>query len=198
MASSSSSSSIISGLGLGLSIKRKPKSKPNPNQVQVPVATNLTSSSGFVGLSLNSKRMVRFLISFSSHLPLPPTPSSTSTRLPDFRTATLQIIEDNIEKFSTVSRLIDGAGLLPPTSLKDIEKCFVALLNTQDCVGEMHEYIKNGRYGFLGPACCEHVTEIKDKCWPTLVHLNPLFPPAITSYCVRFKGPFKVPTSKTP
>ncbi|KAK6934085.1 Uncharacterized protein family UPF0114 [Dillenia turbinata] len=90
--SSSSSSSIISRLGLGLS------TKPNPYRVQVPVATKLTSCSGCVALSLNSKRMVGFPISSFSSSSSSHDPSSTSTKLPDSRTATLQTIEDNIEK----------------------------------------------------------------------------------------------------
>ncbi|KAK2635951.1 hypothetical protein Ddye_030743 [Dipteronia dyeriana] len=75
----------------------------------------------------------------------------------------------------------------PPLFGKDPEvvKCLSTLHNVKGCFQEIITSFLSHQVKLIGPACCEALNEVDDKCWPKLFPFDPFFPTLLKNYCAK-------------
>ncbi|KAH9805145.1 hypothetical protein WN944_002547 [Citrus x changshan-huyou] len=72
-------------------------------------------------------------------------------------------------------------GLLPP--LKGADQCWLPLTNIPDCHSEIFRSLSSGHVSNIGPACCNGINQVTDKCWSKMLPFHPTFPSSLKQFC---------------
>lgn len=72
-------------------------------------------------------------------------------------------------------------GILPP--LKGAEQCWLPLTNIPDCHSEIFRSLSSGHVSNIGPACCNGINQVTDKCWSKMLPFHPTFPSSLKQFC---------------
>ncbi|CAN8243725.1 unnamed protein product [Cochlearia groenlandica] len=78
----------------------------------------------------------------------------------------------------------------------DLTKCWSSIFAVKGCVTEIYKSVSTGKFGNVGPMCCNVFRAVDEKCWPQMFPVNPFFPHLLKNQCSCINSAVMAPTHR--